>query len=108
VAYYLVQATYSPSSWASMIQKPQNRAEAIQPLIEKLGGSVRGLWFAFGEYDAIAIVEMPDNASAAAFSLAASSAGVVSAFKTTPLMTAEEGMEAMRKAGGLKYPRPTS
>ena len=94
MAHYLVQATYSQQSWESMLASPQNRAEAIKPVIEELGGSIKGMWFAFGEYDAIAIVEMPDNASAAAFSLAASSAGVVSAFKTTPLMSIED-LEAM-------------
>ena len=87
MAYYLIQATYTPDSWVAMLKNPQNRAEAIKPAIEKLGGSIKGLWLAFGEYDAVGIVEMPNNTSAAAFSLAASAAGVVKAFKTTPLMT---------------------
>ncbi len=70
-------------------------------------GSIKGLRLAFGEYDAIGIVEMPDNASAAAFSLAAAAGGGVKAFKTTPLMTVEEGIEAMTKAGSCGYESPS-
>ena len=108
MAYYLVQAAYTREAWAAMVKNPQNRGEAVKPVIDKLGGSIKGLWLAFGEYDAVGIVEMPNNTSAAAFSLAASAAGVVKAFKTTPLMTVEEGMEAMKKAGGVRYLPPTS
>ena len=43
----------------------------------------------------------------AAFSLAASASGGVKAFKTTPLMTVEEGIEAMTKAGSCGYESPS-
>ena len=108
MAYYLVQVAYTCEAWAKMVRNPENRADAIKPVIEKLGGTMQGLWLAFGEYDALAIVQMPDNASAAAFSLAAAAGGAVKSFKTTPLMTVEEGMEAMRKAGDVGYRAPGS
>jgi hypothetical protein len=44
----------------------------------------------------------------AAFALAATAAGAVKALKTTPLMTIEEGIEAMRKASGTGYRPPGS
>ena len=68
---------------------------------------IKGLWLAFGEYDAIGIIEMPDNVSAAAFSMAASASGGLKALKTTPLITVEEGMEAMTKAGSCGYESPS-
>ncbi len=107
MASYLIQAAYTNEASAALIKNPQNRAHAIKPVIEKLGGSIKGLWVAFGEYDAIGIVEMPDNVSAAAFSLAASAGGGVKALKTTPLMTVEEGIEAMTKAGSCGYEAPS-
>ena len=106
MAYYLVQASYTPEAWATFVQSPEDRRDAIKPVIEKLGGSMHGLWLAFGEYDALAIVELPDNVSAAAFSMAAAARGAIKSFKTTPLMTVEEGMEAMRKAGDAGYRPP--
>jgi uncharacterized protein with GYD domain len=54
------------------------------------------------------IFEMPDNVSMAAFALAAAAGGAVKAVKTTPLMTIEEGIEAMRKASGTGYRPPGS
>jgi hypothetical protein len=42
----------------------------------------------------------------AAFALAAAAGGALKAVKTTPLMTIEEGIEAMRKASGTGYRPP--
>jgi uncharacterized protein with GYD domain len=63
-------------------------------------------YLAFGEYDVIGIMEMPDHVSAAAFSLAASAGGGLKAVKTTPLLTVEEGIEALKKAAGAGYRPP--
>jgi uncharacterized protein with GYD domain len=105
--YYLVQAAYTPEAWAAMVKNPQNRAEAIRPMIEKLGGKLHGFWFAFGEHDAVIIGELPDNVNVAAVALAASASGALKSIKTTPLMTVEEGMEAMAKASEAGYQPPT-
>lgn len=88
------------------MSNPQNRIEVIRPVIERLGGRLECAYLAFGEYDVIGITEMPDNVSAAAFSLAASAGGGVKAVKTTPLLTLEEGIEALKKAAGSGYRPP--
>ena len=106
MAHYMLQASFTSEAWAKMLNEPQNREQAIRPVIEKLGGKLLGYWFAFGESDAVVIVQMPDNVSAAAASLAAAAGGAVKSVKTTPLMTVEEGMQAMRKAGGAGYRAP--
>ncbi len=46
------------------------------------------------------------NAAAAAAAIATAAGGAVKAIKTTPLMTTEEGMEAMRQAATLGYRPP--
>ena len=80
--------------------------EVIRPVIERLGGRLECAYLAFGEYDVIGIMEMPDNVSAAAFSLATSAGGALKAIKTTPLLTVEEGIEAMQQAAGAGYRPP--
>ena len=107
MAYYMLQAAYSPDAWAAMVKNPQNRIDAIRPVVEKLGGKIDGGWLAFGEYDTVAICQLPDNVGAAALAMAASAGGALKAFKTTPLMTTDEAMAAMRKAAGVGY-RPPS
>ena len=96
---YLLQVTYGPSAWAALLKKPHNRLDTVRPAVEKLGGKIENGWFSFGDYDLVAIVEMPDNVSAAAFSLAASAGGGVKAIKTTPLLSLDQGVEAIKKAG---------
>ena len=106
MASYMVQVAYTPEAWGTLLKNPQNRMEAVRPAIEKLGGRIEGVWLSFGEYDTVLIAQMPDNVSAAAFSMAVSAGGAVKALKTTPLMTAEEGQEAMRKASSSGYRPP--
>ena len=103
---YLLQLAYTPDAWAAMVNQPQNRVEAVRPVVEKLGGKLEHGWLAFGEYDAVVVVEMPENADAAAFAMAIAAGGAMKTIKTTPLLSVEEGIEAMRKAQGAGYRRP--
>jgi hypothetical protein len=36
MAYYALQATYSPLGWSAMLKSPQHRLEAIRPVVERL------------------------------------------------------------------------
>ena len=105
---YMLQVAYTPDSWAKQVKSAENRLEAIRPAVEKLGGQVEGGWYTFGDYDIMALLNMPDNVSAAAFAIAAAAGGACKAVKTTPLMTVEEGMSALRKAGGAGYRPPST
>ena len=89
-----------------MIAQPHDRMDAVLPVTKKLGGKVV-CWYAFGDYDLVAIIDMPTNVEAAAFSLAAAAGGAVKAIKTTPLMTAAEGIEALKKAAKSGYKVPS-
>jgi uncharacterized protein with GYD domain len=103
---YLVQVSYTPEAWAAMISNPHDRTGEVRPVVEKLGGKVVHAWFAFGDYDLVAIVEMPTNVEAAAFSLAAAAGGACRNIKTTPLMSTAEGIEALKKAASSGYKAP--
>ena len=104
--FFMVQASYSVSATAAMIKNPQDRAAAVKPLIERMGGKLHGAWLSFGEYDIVVIAEVPDNVSAAALAMAVGASGGMSAYRTTPLLTMAESIEAMSKAGGVKYKPP--
>ncbi len=108
MAFYLLQVGYTPEAWASMVKKPQDRIAAVRPAVEKLGGKVVCGYMAFGKYDIVAILDMPNNVSAAAFAMAAAAGGACSKVKTTPLMSTREGVEAMKKATASSYKPPTS
>jgi len=90
-----------------MIHKPEDREQTYRGLIERAGGKLTAFYFAFGEKDVVAILEAPDATTAAALSMAVAAPGHVKSLTTTPLLTTQEGMEAMKKAAGLKYQAPT-
>ena len=101
--HFLHQVSYTPEAIARLIANPQDRTEAVRGPIEKLGGRIKELYFAFGEKDAILITEMPDNVSAAAIALAFAAGGALRNVQTTALMTTAEAMDAMRKAATCGY-----
>ncbi|HEY8173227.1 MAG TPA: GYD domain-containing protein [Dehalococcoidia bacterium] len=105
---YLLQVAYTPEAWTTMTKKPQDRLAAVRPAIEKLGGKLETGYFAFGEYDIIALISMKTNVDAAAFAIAAAAGGGVSKIKTTVLMTTAEAMDAMKKAGASAYRAPSA
>jgi hypothetical protein len=49
---------------------------------------------------------MPDNVAAAANSIAYAAGGACSAVRTTPLLTPEEAVKALKKAGETTYRPP--
>ncbi len=104
--HYLLQGSYSSQAWAKLTKNPEDRTEPVRKVIQGLGGKLVALFLAFGEYDVVALIEMPDNVSAAAFSIAGAAGGAVKNVKTTPLMTIEDGIAAMRKAAEAGYRPP--
>ena len=106
MARYLFQLAYTPEAWAAQLKNPQNRIEAVTPTVERLGGRFESVYFAFGDYDLIGVLELPDNVSATAFAMAVIAGGAVKTYKTTTLMTIEEGLQAMRRGAEAGYRPP--
>src|SRR5262249_19234266 len=104
--HYLIQASYTAEAWKALLNKPEYRAQAVRPVIEKLGGRIVRSWYAFGPHDIVAIVEMPDNVSAAALALAETAGGALRSLQTTPLLELAEGLEAMKRASKAGYRPP--
>ena len=74
--------------------RPQGRRHEAP---REVGGTLEWMYFAFGDVDCFVIVDLPDNVSAAALSLAVNESGLI-ASKAIVLLTPEE----MDKAGKKK------
>jgi uncharacterized protein with GYD domain len=107
MALYLVQGAYTAEALATMAKNPQDRSVPVRELVQKLGGQLVGFHFCFGEYDAVALAELPDDSVATAFALAVAGPGHLKTYKTTKLFTVQDTMEAMRKAGSLMFQGPS-
>lgn len=106
MAFYMCQVSYSPDALKTLIKKPHDRTKVVQAAVEKLGGKLHGFWYAFGKYDAVLILEMPDNATAAALPLAAAASGALNSAHTTVLLSPTEAVAALKKAAGSGYKAP--
>ena len=100
---YLIQVAYTSEAMAALISNVENREDAVRPVIERLGGSLKTAYFAFGDYDVVMIVSMPSEVEAASISMAFTAGGALRSVKATPLMSLIQGMEAMRKAATCGY-----
>jgi len=101
---YLFQASYTPEGARGILKDGgSQRRQAVEELVKSMGGKVEAFYFAFGESDAVAIVDVPDNGTVAAHALAINASGAVH-LKTTVLLTPKEIDDGV--AGPLVYRAP--
>ena len=101
---YLVSGQYSPEGLRGLQKdKASGRMRAITTAVESVGGKVECLYYALGEDDSYAIVDLPDNSTAAALGIAVSAVGAVRT-RTTALLTVEEVDGALAKSVNYRPP----
>ena len=97
---YLVQASYNSEGIASLTGNPGDRAAAVRQVVEGLDGKLDAFYYALGKFDVAYIdvayvIEMPDNATMAALSMAVSAGGAVKDLNTTSILSIEESEESI-------------
>ncbi|HEV2303236.1 MAG TPA: GYD domain-containing protein [Stellaceae bacterium] len=101
---YLISASYSAEGLQGLQKdKASGRRRAVTEAIEGLGGKVETVYFALGQDDVYVIADLPDNGTAAALGIAASSSGLMRT-RTTALLTMEEVDRALEKNVGFRPP----
>jgi uncharacterized protein with GYD domain len=101
---YLVQVSYTADATKALLKGGGSKRRAeIEEFIKSAGGRLEALYFAFGDVDSYAIVELPDAATTAAMSMAANSSGAVH-LRTTVLLTPEELDQAAKKSVNYRPP----
>ena len=94
---YLAVASYTSEGIKGLTKAGGvSRRTVVDKLLKSLAGHLEAFYFAFGENDAYLILDVPDNLTAAAISLAVAGAGATR-MKTIELLTPEEIDQAMKK-----------
>lgn len=94
---YLIEASYTLEGLRGIMNSGGTaRRSAVEKAAESVGGQLECQYFALGDYDAFAIVDLPDHVSAAALSLAVTASGAART-KSTALLTPEEVDQAVNK-----------
>jgi uncharacterized protein with GYD domain len=104
MAKFLWKASYSSDGLKGLLKEGgTGRRAAIDQLTRDLGGTVEAFYYALGDDDVIVIVDLPDNTTATAISLAINAVGAVQV-TTVPLLTPEEVDEAAKKSVDYRAP----
>jgi uncharacterized protein with GYD domain len=102
--FYMLQLAYAPESFKAMIANPSDRRAAADKVAEAVGATVHQFFFAFGKYDAVVIIEAPDDVAAAGAAMGVAASGGFSGGETTKLLTTDEAKAAMMAAAGYRPP----
>jgi uncharacterized protein with GYD domain len=101
---YLFEARYTAKGDKGVEKEGGvSRRDAVKKHLEELGGTLESMYFAFGDVDCFIIADLPDNATAAALSLAANESGGM-ATRTVVLMTPEDVDKAVKKKVHFRAP----
>ena len=104
MARYLIKATYTAEGVRGVIKEGgSSRRSNLEQTVQKLGGSLEGFYFAFGEDDVYVVASLPDNVTAAAVGLAVNASGAVRT-RTVVLLTPEEMDEAAKRSVEYRPP----
>ncbi len=101
---YLWKGQYTPQGVKGLLKEGGTaREKAVAQLLESAGGKLEAYYYALGDRDAYVIVDLPDNATATAVSLAIAAAGVTRV-ETIALVTSEEVDQAIKKPARYRPP----
>jgi uncharacterized protein with GYD domain len=101
---YLVEAGYTADGLQGLVNDTAaGRKAAVQKAVKSVGGKVESFHFAFGDSDAVLILDLPDNVAAAALAVAVGTTGLVQ-IRTTVLLTVEEMDKAIKVKSKYRAP----
>lgn len=101
---YLFYGSYTPEGYKGLIAEGgSKRIEAAKQALLSAGGSLDAFYFSFGEQDFYIIVNLPDNVSTTAITLAGNVSGTFR-IRGVPLLTPEEMDEVVKKSIDFRPP----
>jgi uncharacterized protein with GYD domain len=98
MGHYLIEVGYSAQSWNTQIDTEANVIDRITPALKACGAKLECMYYAFGERDLVGIIDFKTAEDAAAFALAIGASGALTMYRTTPLLTVDQGIKSMHKA----------
>jgi uncharacterized protein with GYD domain len=101
---YLIQASYTGDGVQGLRQEGGSaRRATVEKACSSVGGKLESFYFAFGEADVVAVIDVPDNSTAAGIALLIAASGKVN-IKTTVLLSPEEVDAAVKIGGDYRPP----
>lgn len=104
MAKYLFEVRYTVDGAKGLAREGgTGRRAAIEKMVASLGGKLESFYYAFGDVDLYAVVDTPDNVTAATAVLAVNQGGGATV-RTVVLISPEEMDKAAKKAVAYRPP----
>jgi uncharacterized protein with GYD domain len=101
---FMIKASYTPDGARGLLKEGGSARKAqVEKIVSGFGGKVEAFYYAYGDADVYAIIDLPDAATGIAFSLAVNGSGGVR-LATIPLITPEEIDAASKKSVTYRAP----
>ncbi|MFO8035746.1 MAG: GYD domain-containing protein [Anaerolineales bacterium] len=101
---YLFYGSYTQEGYKGLMEEGgSSRIQAAKQALGSVGGSLEAFYFSFGEYDFYILVDLPDNVTTTAVTLAGNVSGTFN-IKGVSLLTPEELDEAVEKSVDFRPP----
>ncbi len=98
MSLYVSLVKFTPEGLATMKEKGVDRSEMVKRNVESSGGKLLHTYYCLGEYDAVAILDFPNNRSAIQSALLNASMGHIR-ITTMPAVSRDEWREILQEMG---------
>jgi uncharacterized protein with GYD domain len=95
---FITQGNYTEQAMKGMVDKPEDRMDAVTGLMESVGAKLTQYYMTTGEYDFLVVWESDNLKDSVALLMIVASSGGVTNLKTVQAMTTQEAKAAMEKA----------
>src|SRR5258708_25369953 len=95
---FITYASYSHAGVKGVVNKQEDRSEAVKAVLEKAGGKLVALYNRTGSNDVVVVSELPDGSDAVAMGMAVAASGAISRIETVRAWTPSEFKGVAEKA----------
>ena len=100
----LIAVTYTADGTRGLLKEGGTaRRTTVEKMVQQVGGKVEAFYYAYGEYDAYLLVDVPTATAGVGLSLGVNASGAVR-LHTIPLLTPEEIDTASQQAVAYRAP----
>jgi uncharacterized protein with GYD domain len=100
---YMLLFSLKGSTMKGHLDKPSDRSEVVRNLAKSAGGDLDSYYWMFGQYDGMAIVDMPDSQAMASVVMRVASSDTLSKLETCELFSTDDIMRLADQAKALEY-----
>jgi uncharacterized protein with GYD domain len=100
---FVTQGRFTREYLRGGLARPEDRHAVISRACQEAGGKLLNAYFTLGQYDFLAITEMPDAMAASLLALVGAGGGGIENTVTTQAFTTAEAKEMFERAGKIAY-----